>query len=49
MEDRSIKVSDKTYKFLKELKKKTGLPIKRIIENFCNGDIYAKNSTSKTK
>lgn len=32
-DDRSIRISDGTYKILNDLKEKTGLPIKRIISN----------------
>lgn len=32
-DDKAVKVSKETYKILLDLKKKTGLPIKRIISN----------------
>lgn len=41
--DKSIRISDKTYKILKQIKKKSGISIKRIIEDFCKGDIHVKS------
>ena len=31
--DRSVKIDDKTYKELSDIKKSTGVPIKRIIKD----------------
>ncbi len=38
-EDRSIRVSSRAYKFLKAVKEKTGISIKRIIDDFIDSNI----------
>ncbi len=42
--DKTIKVSDRSYKFLKDIKNKTGISIKRIIDNFIDTEIKIKRS-----
>lgn len=38
-DDKSIKISKRAYKFLKALKEKTGITIKRIIDDFIDENI----------
>lgn len=38
----NIRISEKSYKFLVQLKKKTGIPIKTIIDQIITGDIRIK-------
>jgi hypothetical protein len=37
--DKSIRVSPRAYKFLKAVKQKTGISIKRIIDDFIDTNI----------
>lgn len=46
-EDKSIRISVRTYKILTDLKKRTGKPIKRIISDWAVSEIF--NNKRKPK
>ncbi len=49
MADRSIRVSEEIYKILSDLKKRTGLPIKRIIYNSVVEYLLNERTNNDTK